>query len=31
MANVDAWAAQNLRFDAGWVRGFHPAFLDGVS
>ena len=19
---VDAWAAQNLRFDAGWVRGF---------
>ena len=21
-ASMDAWAAQNLRFDAGWVRGF---------
>jgi len=28
-ADVDAWAVQNLRFDAGWVCGFNPLhFLD---
>ena len=25
--SMDAWAAQNLRFDAGWVRGCDPLFL----
>lgn len=25
--DMDAWAAQNLRFDAGWVRGFNHLFF----
>ena len=32
MENMDAWAVQNLRFDAGWVRGFDlPPFQNRVN
>ena len=29
-ADMDAWAVQNLRFDAGWVRGFRLPFSDRI-